>query len=215
MKPTAQSPKSKVSFTLIELLVVVAIIAVLVAVLLPALQRAREQAKQVTCSSNLRQIGLGLRMYLDDWSGVFPPYGVYWPQESMYDWFFRLGYVTNDVRYCPSREGDIYCENFAGMFNEIHAKSSMIACPESFVVAGERGVASAYAFAFCWNPWANRVRFVGDPLVDYAGSLAIDHRGGSNFLFHAGNVAWHGSDSDVGYKGAWTASFLMYWRAQN
>jgi len=63
-------PKSKIknlkSFTLIELLVVVAIIAVLVAVLLPAIANARERAKEVICLSNLRQLGLAVRMYLDD-----------------------------------------------------------------------------------------------------------------------------------------------------
>jgi prepilin-type processing-associated H-X9-DG protein/prepilin-type N-terminal cleavage/methylation domain-containing protein len=60
--------KSK-CFTLIELLVVIAIIAVLVAILLPALQQAREQARQVTCASNLRQIGMVLAMYPDDNDG--------------------------------------------------------------------------------------------------------------------------------------------------
>ncbi len=59
------------SFTLIELLVVVAIIAVLVAILLPALSRAREQAKDIMCSSNLRQIGIGLYMYSDENNGWF------------------------------------------------------------------------------------------------------------------------------------------------
>jgi prepilin-type processing-associated H-X9-DG protein len=191
----------------------VAVIAVLVAMLLPALQQAREQARQVACSSNLRQIGLGLRMYLDDWNGLFPPWGVYWSAESMYDWFFRLKYVTNDVRFCPTRQSDIYCENFDGMFNEIHRKSSLIARPELFIVAAERGISSAYAYAFCWNQWPNRVRFAGDPLVDYAGSLSIDHKGGSNFLFHDNHVNWFHSESDIGYRGTWSWDWLRYWVA--
>lgn len=61
-----------IAFTLIELLVVVAIIAVLVALLLPALNRAREQARDVMCGSNLRQIGIGLYTYSDENNGWFP-----------------------------------------------------------------------------------------------------------------------------------------------
>lgn len=62
----------KNSFTLIELLVVVAIIAVLVAILLPALNNAREQARKVTCASNLRQVGNAIVGYRNDWSGFMP-----------------------------------------------------------------------------------------------------------------------------------------------
>jgi len=60
------------AFTLIELLVVVAIIAVLVAMLLPSLTKARAEARQMVCASNLRQTGLGLRAYAEDNSGYAP-----------------------------------------------------------------------------------------------------------------------------------------------
>ncbi|MHC4326363.1 MAG: type II secretion system protein [Planctomycetota bacterium] len=58
-------------FTLIELLVVIAIIAILMAILMPALQRVKEQAGSVACQSNLKQMGLVVSMYTQDYDGKF------------------------------------------------------------------------------------------------------------------------------------------------
>ena len=60
------------AFTLVELLVVISIIAVLVAILLPALNKAREQAKLVSCMSNVRQVGLACITYAADNEGWYP-----------------------------------------------------------------------------------------------------------------------------------------------
>ncbi len=60
------------AFTLIELLVVIAIIAVLMAILMPALSRVKEQAKDTACRANLKGIGVGVLMYLQDNDFIMP-----------------------------------------------------------------------------------------------------------------------------------------------
>lgn len=59
-------------FTLIELLVVIAIIAILAAILFPVFSRAREQARKTACLSNMKQVGLALAMYTQDWDENLP-----------------------------------------------------------------------------------------------------------------------------------------------
>lgn len=65
---------SRLGFTLIELLVVIAVMTILAAILFPAFSRVRENARKVSCASNLRQIGLASRMYLQDYDSVFMPF---------------------------------------------------------------------------------------------------------------------------------------------
>src|SRR5438876_9524548 len=102
-------------FTLIELLVVVAIIAILAAILFPVFAQARERARQATCTSNVRQLSLGVMMYVQDNDETFPLMWTYGPplppEQSFYGltptiWTwqnFAMAYVKNyTIHQCPS-----------------------------------------------------------------------------------------------------------------
>jgi prepilin-type N-terminal cleavage/methylation domain-containing protein/prepilin-type processing-associated H-X9-DG protein len=101
------------AFTLIELLVVIAIIAILAAILFPVFARARENARRASCMSNLKQVGLGCMMYVQDYDETYPlsyeynsqtpPDGYAWTSTL---WFWQqeiYPYTKSDQMYvCPS-----------------------------------------------------------------------------------------------------------------
>jgi len=120
--------KHRIGFTLVELLVVIAIIGILVGLLLPAVQAAREAARRIQCTNNLKQWSLGMQNYHDTYKTF--PYGVdatarrvtWFPlvlpfieQDALYDafdfesttWFGGQSPSTTDVEtaHCPSAVG--------------------------------------------------------------------------------------------------------------
>lgn len=91
-------------FTLVELLIVIAIIIILIAILLPGLRQAKETAKRIACLSNVKQIGLGMIEYSQDYNGYFPMpiYSSNYPS-TLKDMAYMIeDYVKGKVFFCPS-----------------------------------------------------------------------------------------------------------------
>lgn len=93
----------RISFTLIELLIVIAIIAILASMLLPALNKARSKAKDVQCTSNLKQLGQYMQMYIDQNDGVIPG------GNSNLDWYSGKWQDMLMTLYAPGSEIKDWC----------------------------------------------------------------------------------------------------------
>ena len=110
-------------FTLVELLVVIAIIAVLMSILLPAVQRARDRGRSAKCLSNIKQMGIALKMYNNQYDDYYPDYDL--PGDAnQTGWFRHLDkyHDNRGVFECPSavlqeftKYGLAYGYNYPGL----------------------------------------------------------------------------------------------------
>lgn len=189
-------------FTLIELLVVIAIIAILASILFPVFARAREKARQSSCSSNVKQIGLAILSYAQDYDEQLPYYALtisgatwYWPMEI-------YPYVKNTQLFtCPSRKaaGQVWpgpgtptssscgygfngsgCGYSGISLGAINDPSSTIPLAESYNV---------HKYTYLYNTTYVGATFTQASSTNAAGADA-PHNGGENCLFGDGHVKW-------------------------
>lgn len=110
--------------TLVELMVVIGIITLLAALLLPATMKARAAGQQTTCVSNLRQLGLAISMYREDWDGRLPPFfaaGAIQPYAGSWQVFLCpadpyvsiLNIAPGDIRYTQATHHSSYSLQFS------------------------------------------------------------------------------------------------------
>jgi prepilin-type N-terminal cleavage/methylation domain-containing protein/prepilin-type processing-associated H-X9-DG protein len=197
--------KAKRAFTLIELLVVIAIIAILAALLLPALSAAKSRAWSVRCVSNLRQIGLGMRLYADDardlypesgtmiaWNAVdaAPPFGSGQPS-----WMQQLisFTATTNLYHCPADKHSSYSyfngtrAAYVALGNQRGSVNGRrILIPTAFVLGGD---------TVDFDPLdADKDDYTQNCVGGAAnGSPALDwqtHNRGQNLLFADGHAKW-------------------------
>jgi len=128
------------AFTLIELLVVIAIIAILIGLLLPAVQKVRDAAARMTCSNNLKQMGLGLHASNDAF-GYMPQFGYAWPKGSTTfpqnsTFWSMLPYIEQDNNFKRLTSGA--SSNFNGSGNPVTVKVYL--CPSDPTHGGGQGI---------------------------------------------------------------------------
>ena len=140
-------------FTLIELLVVVAIIALLISILLPALSEAKKRAQETMCASNIRQMGLGLRHYLDDNNGFYPGDHLEVPSGSLIAWAPRIRkYMDSavDVFWCPSTDVGVRWQKRQGGRRSPHSRFLGYEPGEAPMIGSE-------FFSYGYNGWGVQV----------------------------------------------------------
>ena len=120
-------------FTLIELLIVIAIIAILAAMLLPALSKARERAKTIACTSNLKQLAMVVKMYGDDYKEEMPPP----PMSDVYPgrWVYWMGGSSSNGEFYlknPSL-GDLLYRNYIKNWKQTYCPAGFDANPKILV----------------------------------------------------------------------------------
>jgi prepilin-type N-terminal cleavage/methylation domain-containing protein/prepilin-type processing-associated H-X9-DG protein len=171
---TTTSHRRRPGFTLIELLVVIAIISVLIALLLPAVQAAREAARRMQCTNNLKQIGLALNSYHASWNG-FPVGFLYAYQgilpdssASQYRWsalaqmapYMEQANVFNAINFNfpiahkPTSSGALFWPYFEANTSAMATQIAMFLCPSDGAPPPAVGTGPTN-YAFCAGDGSN------------------------------------------------------------
>ncbi|HYG23435.1 MAG TPA: prepilin-type N-terminal cleavage/methylation domain-containing protein [Verrucomicrobiae bacterium] len=194
-------------FTLIELLVVIAIIAVLASMLLPALSSAKQKAWTILCNSNLRQIGVGMTLYADDFNGLYPRSGGMIPWNTVDSsaptnaWMQQVAaFVMNTNLYrCPSNKAlPLEQQSPFNYFNGARAayvaegkaaslNMRRIRFPSAMVLSGD--TLEFHPFDADKDDYSQNC--VGGMLNGYPWIEWRAHSRGQNILFTDGHTKWY------------------------